>query len=239
MNRITDRISFFRSPPHDCGYFLDRRAETIFAHPESYPDRSSQTVLAKHGFRRSGKFLYRPACLGCSACIPVRIPVSDFRLSRSQKRVLARNHDLKQAQVQLLPTEERLELYQRYQSERHPDGQMLATSNQNLLDFFDSPWSDTRFTEFRLDEQLICVSISDRLDDAWSAVYTFFDPRFAKRSLGTLAILNLLSLARSESLDWVYLGYWIADSPKMNYKNRFRPMEKFVDGNWLSLESVG
>ena len=116
---------------------------------------------------------------------------------------------------------------------------MVATDKQALTEFFGSPWSDTWFMEFRLDSQLVCIAIADRLDDAWSAVYTFFDPCFSKRSPGTLTILELVKLAQHQSLDWVYLGYWIAESPKMNYKNRFRPLQKFSEGKWQTLASIG
>jgi arginyl-tRNA--protein-N-Asp/Glu arginylyltransferase len=231
----TGRLGFFLTPPHPCSYLAGLEARTVFADPDARPDRHAQTVLAAHGFRRSGRYVYRPTCASCSACVPVRIPVAAFRPDRSQRRTLVRNRDLT---VRAAPTEyrrEHLDLYDRYQAWRHPDGGMLALDPDRYLEFFTSPWSETSFHELRLGPTLVGLTITDRLDDGLSAVYTYYAPEQAGRSLGTFAVLWLIEEARRLGLAWVYLGYWIEQSPKMAYKAKFRPLEAFRDGRWLPL----
>lgn len=231
----TGRLGFYLTPDHPCSYLEGRAARTVFADPDARPDRHAQSVLAAHGFRRSGRYIYRPACAGCSACVPVRIPVAAFRPDRAQRRNRLRNADL---QVRATPTEfrrEHLDLYNRYQAWRHPDGGMLAADAERYLEYFTSPWSDTWFHELRAGPELLGLTICDRLDDGLSAVYTYYSPEHAARGLGTFAVLWLVEEARRLGLTWVYLGYWIESSPKMAYKSRFRPLQAFRDGRWLDL----
>lgn len=239
MNDIAaTRLGFYLTPQHACSYLPGRRARTVFADPLAAPDRRTQTVLAAHGFRRSGRYLYRPACPGCMACVPARIPVADFSPNRSQRRTLKRNADV---ELHVLPAEFRAEhfaLYDRYQRSRHPEGAMLADDPATYLDFFLSEWSDTRFFEFRAGERLLALAVVDRLDDALSAVYTFYEPAEPARSLGTLAILRQIEEARRLGLRWLYLGYWIAGCRKMHYKANFHPLELYRDGAWRRHESL-
>lgn len=237
MDHDPKRLSFFLTPPHECSYLSDREARTVFADPAAEPDARAQTALAAHGFRRSGRYIYRPSCPGCRACIPVRVPVMDFQPDRSQRRNIKRNADLR---VIARPAEhdpEHFELYNRYQHARHPDGQMIADTPEHYLDFLTSPWADTRFYEMRdPDGALLAVAVIDRLADALSAIYTFYDPEQKHRGLGSFAILWQIQEARRLGLPWVYLGYWIAESPKMRYKMQFRPLEAFQDGVWQRLD---
>lgn len=230
-----ERLGFYLTPVHECSYFEDRQARTVFADPAVTPSPAAQTTLAAHGFRRSGRYLYRPQCPGCRACIPARIPVADFHPDRSQRRTRARNRDLEVRERPAVFDPEHYELYNRYQSARHPDGSMAAGSPEQYLEYLTSHWSHTRFHEFRLGERLLAVAVVDHLGDGLSAVYTFFDPEQRHRGLGTQAILWQIDHARAHGLPWVYLGYWIAESPKMNYKARFRPLEIMRGGAWHRL----
>ena len=159
-----------------------------------------------------------------------------FRPRRIHRRVRATNRDLafRVRPAQFEP--QHFALYQRYLSARHRGGGMDDPSPGQYRDFLTSTWCDTLFFEYSLGAAVVAVSVIDRLTDALSCVYTFFDPAFEQRSLGTYAILHAVDVARGHGLEWLYLGYWIEDSPKMRYKAEFRPQERFVDGRWASAE---
>lgn len=234
MNELpSSTLPFFLTPEHECSYYDDRLARTVFGDPRQTPDRRTQTELARHGFRRSGRFMYRPECAGCAACIPARIPVALFRPSRSQQRNLRDNSDLAVHPVAPYCNDFLLHLYNRYQQQRHPEGQMLADNAAQFSDFLLSPWADTSFLEVRDRGVLAAIGVFDRFDDGLSAIYTFFEPDYEVRGLGVFVILQLVELARRQNLDWVYLGYWLKDHPKMAYKQRFRPLEILVGNEWL------
>jgi len=237
MDNDAKRLSFFLTPTHECSYLPEREARTVFADPAAEPDARTQTALAAHGFRRSGRYIYRPSCPGCRACVPVRVPVTEFRPSRSQRRTRKRNADLQVTPRPAAFDAEHFALYNRYQQARHPEGQMLARSENQYLEFLTSPWADTRFYEMRTPAgELLAVAVVDRLAHALSAIYTFYDPGLPQRSLGSFAILWQIGEAARLGLSWVYLGYWIAESPKMRYKMQYRPLEAFQDGVWQRLE---
>lgn len=229
-------LVFYASPPHACSYLPAREAVTLFADPHSPMNPSLYSVLAKLGFRRSGNYVYRPRCPTCDACRPARIPVHEFQPDRSQRRAVRRNQDLA---VSVLPAqyqEEHYRLYRKYIHRRHADGGMDVDDPTRYLEFLGSRWMDTRFVEFRLQERLLMVAVIDLMHDGLSAVYTFFDPDEASRSLGTQAVLWQVEEARRRQLPYVYLGYWIAESPHMAYKKRFRPLEVYEGGRWQKLD---
>ena len=132
-------------------------------------------------------------------------------------------------------SEEQFALYTRYLRQRHAGGGMDEPEEHQYLDFLTAAWCDTRFLEFRLDSRLVAVAVTDVLDDALSAVYTFFDPDLAGRGLGRYAVLRQIARARTEGRRWLYLGYWIAESPKMAYKGQYRPLERYTEGAWRRL----
>ena len=186
------------------------------------------------GFRRSGEYVYRPRCSACRACIPARIPVNAFTPTRSQRRTWQRNQDL---QITALPaafSEEHFALYRRYIGARHPGGGMDVADPERYREFLFSAWSDTWCYEFRLGPRLLAVAVVDRLVRGFSAIYTFFDPSYAERGLGTYAVLWEIAEAQRLELAWLYLGYWIEECPKMSYKTRYRPLEIFRNGLWQS-----
>lgn len=230
-----DRLALYLSPEHPCGYLTGQSARTVFLDPQVTPQRALYSAFAAQGFRRSGSFLYRPQCEHCQACVPVRIPVADFHPDRSQRRIWRMNQDLK---IGLRPTEsdaEHFALYQRYLQQRHPGGGMDQHTLSDYSAFLTSRWSNTLSTELRLAERLVGVAVVDELDDALSAVYTFYDPELARRSLGTFAVLWQIEEAHRRGLHWLYLGYWVAASRKMAYKDRFRPFERFGPDGWQTV----
>ena len=230
------RLRFFATPGHPCSYFADREARTVFLDPAGPTNPLLYTRLSRAGFRRSGAQVYRPECAPrCRACIPVRVPVSRFRPRRIHRRVRAANRDLT---LRVLPEcfePAHFALYRRYLSARHAGGGMEGHSPAEYRDFLVSPWCDTLFFEYSLGGQAVAVSVVDRLSDALSCVYTFFDPAHGQRSLGTYAILSAIDAVRRDSLEWLYLGYYIADSPKMRYKAGYLPQERLIDGRWVTV----
>ncbi|HSH29261.1 MAG TPA: arginyltransferase [Thiohalobacter sp.] len=233
MNRPTD-IQLYATPPQQCSYLPDREAVSIFVEPGA-ADNPIYSHLIRHGFRRSGEHIYRPACPGCQACVSVRIPVAHFTPSRRDRRCRKRNQDLVGHWLKGHYAPEYFELYQRYLAARHPGGGMDKTSPSQFRQFLLSRWSQTLFLELRQDEQLMAVACTDLVDDGLSAVYTFFEPGAEPRGLGNYAILQQIDLARRLHLDWVYLGYWIENSPKMAYKRRFRPLQGYQGDRWRTL----
>jgi arginyl-tRNA--protein-N-Asp/Glu arginylyltransferase len=232
------QLEFYLTPEHECSYLPDQQAMTLFADPHREIGTELYSKLIEFGFRRSGKLVYRPRCPLCDACIPLRLPVQQFRASRSQRRNLARNADI---DLQIRPatcSDEHFNLYLNYIRSRHTGGGMDNDDPHRYRDFLLNPHLDVQFHEFRIDGQLIAVAVTDHLDNALSAVYTYFDPGMANRGLGIYAILSQIQTARELNMQYLYLGYWIAESEKMAYKSNFRPYETFRDGRWQASNAL-
>ncbi len=232
------RLQFYLTATYPCSYLPGRMARSQVATPAHLVDSVVFSELTRLGFRRSGLHVYRPRCDTCHACVPVRLPVAAFRPSRSQRRCLARNQDLVIRLLPLVFDEEHYRLYRRYQSARHAGGGMDLDDREQYRNFLLMSRVDSALAEYSLDGRVVMVSLIDRLVDGLSAVYAFFDPEFARRSLGVYNVLTLVDLARRMGLPYVYLGYWIAQSPKMDYKRRYRPLEGYRDGEWGVLEET-
>ena len=232
MNASRPALAFYATPPHRCSYLPHKEATTVFADPQHPKDMQLYSHLSATGFRRSGEQIYVPACEHCRACTPVRVPVLGFKPKRRQRRVFARNADLKVIAKPDHFDETQFQLYQRYVNARHPGGGMDDPSRQEYMEFLTSSWSDTVFYEFRLESALLAVAVTDRLDDGLSCVYTFFEPTLNTRALGVFAILWQIWETARLGLDYCYLGYWIGETTKMQYKADYLPQEQFVRGKW-------
>lgn len=226
-------IRFFTTAAHPCSYLPAKQAVTLFADPEADMGPALFSQLSVMGFRRSGNYVYRPHCQGCQACVSVRVPVAAFKPSRSQRRCWTRNTDLSLRPVPAEWDEAHYALYARYISARHADGDMYPPSPRQYREFLLSEWSNSQLLEIRDGERLLAVAVTDVLDEALSAVYTFYDPDEADRGLGTYAILSQLHWAHQQGFRFLYLGYWVKQSDRMRYKSRFRPLELLVQGEWL------
>lgn len=233
---LPEDLAFYISPPHPCSYLPDREAITLFGDPNAELDTAIYSDLAELGFRRSGSHLYRPRCQDCSACQPIRLDIENFRPNRSQKRNWKHNRDLTVIPRPATYCEEHYQLYRRYILTRHPDGSMISDSPEHYIEFLSSPWSETRFIEFRNAEKLLAVAVMDILRTGLSAVYTFFDTDEAHRGLGTLAVLWLVEEAKRRRLPWLYLGYLIEESKKMAYKAHYQPLQHYRHGYWHPYE---
>lgn len=230
--KIPDSLAFYASEPHQCNYLPDKQALTVFADPNAIMNTSIYSRIIDYGFRRSGEYVYIPRCPGCDACISVRIPVNEFKPDRSQRRIIRKNSDLTILRHPPVFNEKHYQLYRTYIQSRHHGGGMDNPTPKDYVKFLTSSWSNTVFYEFNLSGRLLAVSVVDHLHNGLSAVYTHFDPAEEKRSLGSYAILWLIKETRLLGLNWLYLGYYIANCQKMLYKSRYRPLEAFINGHW-------
>ena len=229
-------LQFYATSPYPCSYLPGREARAQVAAPTHLIDSEVYSALVRRGFRRSGAFTYRPRCDDCGACIPVRLPVAELRRNRAQRRALKSHSGLIAREMPLAFREDHYALYARYQNARHAGGGMDEDSHEQYAHFLLQSRVDTRLIEFSLGGIVCMVSIVDVLEDGLSSVYTFFDPDVPGASFGTYNILWQAGQCRALELPYLYLGYWIADSRKMAYKSRFRPIEGLIDGHWQTLD---
>ena len=231
-------IKFFVTPVHQCSYLPRNDATTLFADPKASFDHNLYSELSEVGFRRSGNYLYRPHCKDCNACIPVRIPVEQFQLSKRQRRIWNKNSDLEVTQLPARNSDEHYQLYAQYINHKHLDGDMFPPTPEQYESFLLSEWGNTQFFEFRTRQgQLLAVAVTDLMSNGLSAVYTFYntDPAAAKRSLGVFAVLWQIEQCRQMGLPALYLGYWIKNCQKMQYKSDYRPLEIYTGSEWITM----
>ncbi|GLR63118.1 arginyltransferase [Marinospirillum insulare] len=226
-------LRFYQTLPHACSYLEDEEATTLFLDPQQPVTAEVYDALTQVGFRRSGKHLYRPHCDTCNACKSVRVKVAEFTPSRQQQRTLKRNQDLS---WKILPTtfsSEHYQLYEKYINHRHADGDMYPASEEQFRSFLlvGNAWAN--LVEFRDSSgRLVAVAAVDNLRDGLSAIYTFFDPTENRRSLGVFAVLWQLEQVKKLGLPYLYLGYWIKNCRKMNYKQAYQPLEILEEQQW-------
>jgi arginine-tRNA-protein transferase len=233
---VIGRIALYRTAVRPCGYLPERQAANAFVDPDLPLTPEIYAQLLERGFRRSGRHVYRPACPACRRCVAVRVPVEDFVPARRQRRTLRRNEGFTAVAREPRFTEEHFALYRRYTASRHGDSDMADASPDSYMDFLTADWAETRFLELRQDGELLAVAVTDRQPDSLSAVYTFFAPDQPQLSLGVQAILQQIAWARQLGKRWLYLGYWINDCRKMNYKADYRPLEVLTMGHWQRVE---
>ena len=234
-------LQFYATANYPCSYLDGQLARSQVATPAHLIDTAAYSALIRNGFRRSGLFFYRPHCDHCQACQSLRVPVADFRPDRSQKRAWLQHHHLTTTINAPFFSAEHFALFQRYQQARHPSGGMDADDRAQYQDFLIDSHVDSLLVEFREPSPgnapgvLKMVAIIDQLDDSMSAVYTFFEPE-PGHSYGTYNVLWQIQQAKARGLTYLYLGYWVENSPKMSYKTRFKPFELLIQNRWLVMD---
>jgi arginine-tRNA-protein transferase len=227
---------FYTTAPLPCPYLPGRTERKIVTELSGTEAEALHERLSRAGFRRSHNIAYAPVCPGCQACVPIRVVSEDFTPDRTQRRILRANQDLTVSEMPARATAEQFTLFQRYQKNRHADGDMAAMGYYDYRAMIEDTPISTGLLEFRdAQDRLLGACLTDWLADGLSAVYSFFDTDQDKRSLGTFAVLWLIGRARSLGLPYVYLGYWVPESRKMAYKARFRPSEILMSGAWHRL----
>lgn len=228
-DQTPETTQLFLTAAMPCPYLPGRQERKLFTHLTGRRASSLHHLLSENGFRRSQNLIYRPACEGCNACQSVRIVADAFAPSKRFRRVLRANDDLSIEVRSATATSEQYDLFKRYLESRHSDGgmtQMSAVDYEYMVE--DTPVQSI-VIEYRLrdhpDQPLVAVALTDVMPDGLSMVYSFYDPELAHRSLGTFLILDHIAQVRAADLDYVYLGYWVKESPKMNYKSQFRPLQ--------------
>ncbi len=232
-HNLPNSPQFYVTAPQPCPYLHGRAERKLFTALIGDGAAELNNVLSRQGFRRSQNVLYRPSCESCVACMSARIRVRDFTPSRTQRRISRRNADLERLATSAWATEEQYELFRKYLDNRHADGGMADMDIFEFAAMIEETPVRTRVMEYRDDEaRLTAVCLTDVLDDGVSLVYSFYDPAQDHRSLGTHIILDHVALAQSANLPFVYLGYWVPGSRKMNYKARFNALEIYKGGVW-------
>lgn len=236
------QLRFFMTAVAPCPYLEGMTERKVFANLPFSDGAHVNDELTHAGFRRSQNIAYRPACEGCDACLSVRVPVAEFSPGRTQRKILARNADLSRDLVEAEATFEQYNLLKHYLASRHPGGGMSDMGWSDYVAMVEDTAVRTHLIEYRLPStdggpgDLVAVTLADLLSDGLSMVYSFFNPDLEKRSLGVFAILDHLRQAQTVGLPYVYLGYWVQGSPKMDYKANFRPMEGLRPMGWTRLD---
>jgi leucyl-tRNA---protein transferase len=228
---IFNQISYFITQSYECSYLPGKQARSKVAAPIHWVNATRYDDLIKHGFRRSGQYTYKPHCESCQACVPLRVPVQEFKPNRSQKRSF---NQYQQLQIYIKPLSfdaEHLALYLHYQTYRHQANEPIEQLTQQYENFLLVSNVNTQLIEFRLESKLVMVSVVDLLSDGVSSVYTFYNPSITK-GLGTYNVLWQIEYAKLLQKKYVYLGYWINDSQKMAYKTSFKPYEIYQNDYW-------
>jgi arginine-tRNA-protein transferase len=236
-----DTPQFYLTAPSPCPYLGGKEERKVFTHLVGERAAELNNILTQGGFRRSQSIAYRPACEGCRGCVSVRVVAKEFQPTRSMRRIANRNADITGEMKTAVPTSEQYSIFRAYLDSRHRDGGMADMTVLDYAMMVEDSHIETRIIEYRRHEprgggDLIAVALTDVLADGLSMVYSFFEPDEASRSLGTLMVLDHIARAKSMGLSYVYLGYWVRGSRKMDYKARFLPQERLTPDGWARVE---
>lgn len=241
-----DTPQFYLTAPSTCPYLPEREERKVFTHLVGERASDLNNLLTQGGFRRSQSIAYRPACESCRACVSVRVVVDEFRPTRNMRRLYLRNADIYGEMRVAVPTSEQYGVFRAYLDARHREGGMADMTVLDYAMMVEDSHVDTRVVEYRRRvaagrsrqrSELIGVALTDVLRDGLSMVYSCFEPDEGHRSLGTLMILDHIARARRMGLAYVYLGYWVEGSRKMDYKRRFLPQEQLGPDGWVRIEA--
>jgi arginine-tRNA-protein transferase len=227
---------FYVTAPQECPYLENKVERKLFTSLNGFEAQILNNALSTQGFRRSQNVLYRPSCSECSACLSARIPVANFSLTKSEKRVVKRNKRLIRNIKSPWATSEQFELFTKYVKSRHEKGGMSAMTETEFASMVEETCVKTILVEYSIQDegtnQIQAVSITDVIEDGLSMVYSFYEPTLSELSLGKYMILDHIDLSREMNLPYLYLGYWVKGSKKMDYKAQYSPIELFSNGKW-------
>lgn len=229
---MSQNYIFYITGEHPCSYIEGNAAKTVYLDPGYTPTLYDYQVMTFNGFRRSGNNLYTPRCNACQSCVATRVKIDEFIPSRRHTRILRKNADLQIEFKKAEFVDEHYQLYQHYINSRHSDGEMYPPSENQYKDFLFSKWAHTQLLEVRHEGVLLAVAATDFLEDGLSAIYTFFSPEHQSRSLGTYCILKQIEQCRIDKKDFLYLGFWVKQCRKMEYKTEYQPVELYKSGIW-------
>ena len=238
-----DTPQFYLTAPAPCPYLKGKEERKVFTHLVGERAKQVNDMLSQGGFRRSQNIAYRPACEGCKACISVRVLVNEFKPGKSHRRILRNNDALVGNQLPPAPTTEQFSLFRKYLDHRHSSGGMAEMTSLDYAMMVEDTHVNTMLIEYRKrspgsslsnrhDGELVATALTDILGNGLSMVYSFFDTESEFKSLGTFMILDHIRIARKLGLPYVYMGYWVEGSSKMDYKTRFRPQEHLTMTGW-------
>lgn len=233
---LTKTPQFYVTAPHECPYLDQKIERKLFTSLDGADAQSLNDALSKQGFRRSQNVLYRPSCSECSACLSARIPIAGFEFSKSENRVLKRNSSLSREIKTPWATDKQFNLFKKYVQRRHEKGGMAGMNEFEFSAMIEETSVKTLICEYSTDKNIFAVSITDEIEDGLSMVYSFYEPDFPELSLGKFMILDHIRLAKEMGLSYLYLGYWVKGSKKMNYKAQYTPLEIFSNGEWSLLK---
>nr|WP_316653502.1 arginyltransferase [uncultured Gellertiella sp.] len=234
---------FYLTAPAACPYLAAETERKVFTHLVGPRAADMNDLLTQGGFRRSQNIAYRPACESCRACVSVRILAQEFQPARSMRRVQALNSDIAGVECPARPSSEQYSLFRAYLDDRHQKGGMSDMSSLDYAVMIEDTHVNTRVIEYRIRAEgagleggrkgeLVACALTDVMGDGLSMVYSFYNPRFDRRSLGTFMIMDHVRRAQALGLPHVYLGYWVKGSRKMDYKTRFQPQEHLLPQGW-------
>lgn len=230
---------FYVTAPQECPYLQNNTERKLFTSLNGPDAQILNNALSAQGFRRSQNVLYRPSCADCSACLSARIPVKKFSFSKSEKKVLRRNKRLLREVKTPWATSDQFELFKDYVNYRHEKGGMAGMSETEFASMVEETSVKTILAEYSSQERDVkkiqAVSITDVIEDGLSMVYSFYQPKLSELSLGKFMILDHINLAIEMKLPYLYLGYWVKGSRKMEYKSQYDPLEVFTNGAWSLL----
>lgn len=236
MNKINkNNYNFYLSNTEPCPYLADRDEKKIFLIMNDNDKSNEYENLIKNGFRRSHNILYNQVCANCNLCRSIRINVKEFTLSKSNKRIFNKNKNLFLKKLSDRPTEEQFLLFKKYLKFKHYDSEMNEMNFDDYCKMFSPSGIITKIYEYYYQDELVGCVISDFLEGALSMVYSFYTDSFLKNSFGKYLIIDHFRLAREISKRYVYLGYWVEGSSKMDYKNSFNSSEVLIDNTWISI----
>jgi leucyl-tRNA---protein transferase len=253
-----DTPQFYLTAPSPCPYLAGKEERKVFTHLVGERAGELNNILTQGGFRRSQSIAYRPACEGCRCCVSVRVVAKEFGPTRSMRRIVNRNADILSEMKIAVPTSEQYSIFRAYLDSRHRDGGMADMTVLDYAMMVEDSHIETRIIEYRRRDppppfpppqagegrvgagrqagDLIAVALTDVLADGLSMVYSFFEPDEGARSLGTFMVLDHIARAQRMGLAYVYLGYWVRGSRKMDYKSRFLPQERLTPDGWARTE---